>query len=147
MIEFFSHSRALLPLFVQIAQMGLILPRWDLNWPRIPLPTPVIYPAAMHPFGDMYVHKTPPKHPKNTLCGTEPVIRLTLLPVWGYLFKDSESIAIKVCSQIGNKWKAMIESHVETCNNWTSFDFWFKDFFEQICWGKNHLWIKSFAHF
>ena len=28
--------------FVQIAQMGLILPRWGLNLPRIPPPTPVL---------------------------------------------------------------------------------------------------------
>ena len=51
MIEFlFSNFRALLPLFVQIAQMVLISPRWGLILPRIPPPTPVLYSAVTNPF-------------------------------------------------------------------------------------------------
>ena len=34
------------PVFVQIAQMGLILPRLGLSLPRIPPPTPVFHPAV-----------------------------------------------------------------------------------------------------
>ena len=26
----------------------------------------------------------------------------------------------------------MFEGHVETCIDWTSFDFWFKDFFSNV---------------
>ena len=44
---------------------------------------------------------------------------------------NSESIANKVCSQIGSKRKAIFQSHVETCISWTSFHFLFKDFFQQ----------------
>ena len=55
------------PLFIQIAQMVLILPRWGLILPRIPPPTPVLYSAVTHSF-QLYVltRNTPnptPKHP------------------------------------------------------------------------------------
>ena len=39
---------------------------------------------------------------------------------------DSESIATKVCSQIGRKRNAMFESHVVTSVARTSFDFRFE---------------------
>ena len=60
-------SRALLPTFLQIAQMGLILPRWGLILPAIPPPTPVLYSAITNPFQG-YVHaqntlNPTPKHP------------------------------------------------------------------------------------
>ena len=42
---------------------------------------------------------------------------------------SSESIAAKVRYQIRHKWKAMSESYLETCLDWTSVDFRFKDFF------------------
>ena len=57
---FFSSSRALFPVFVQIAQMGLILP-------RIPPPAPVLYSAVTHAFqGYVRTQNTPKptsKHP------------------------------------------------------------------------------------
>ena len=43
--------------------------------------------------------------------------------------RDSESIATKVCSQIGSKWNAMFESHVVSSVDRTSFNFRFEDFF------------------
>ena len=73
MLEHFFPLR----LFIQIAQMGLILPgwglilpRWGLILPRIPPPTPVLYSKVTHPFwGYVPTHNTPnpgnptPKHP------------------------------------------------------------------------------------
>ena len=50
------------PLFIQIAQMCLILPRWGLILPRIPPPTPVLYSAV-----NMYIHKHLQPHPKTSL--------------------------------------------------------------------------------
>ena len=55
------------PLFVQIAEMGLILPRWGLSLPRTPPPTPVLYSAVTNPFWG-YIRtqnttKPTPKHP------------------------------------------------------------------------------------
>ena len=47
------------PLFVQIAQMGLILP-------RIPPPTPVLYSAITHPFRGYVRTQNTPKHTQNT---------------------------------------------------------------------------------
>ena len=66
MIEFFppilEHFR---PLFLQIAQMGLILPRWDLILPRIPPATPVLYSAVTNPFrGYVHTQNTPSPTPK-----------------------------------------------------------------------------------
>ena len=47
-------------LFVQIAQMGLILPRWGLILPRIPPPTLVLHSAVTHPFlGYVHTQNTP----------------------------------------------------------------------------------------
>ena len=43
------------------------------------------------------------------------------------LWNDSESIATKVCSQIGRKCRKMFESQVEVCIDLTSFNFQFKD--------------------
>ena len=68
MIEFFPPSLEHFgPLFVQIAQMGLILPRWGLILPRIPPPTPVVYSAVIHPFwrcvSTQNTPKPTPKHP------------------------------------------------------------------------------------
>ena len=58
------------PLFAQIAQMGLILPRWGLILPRVPPPTPVLTQQSDTPFGDMYEYKTPPTPPqKNPFPG------------------------------------------------------------------------------
>ena len=45
---------------------------------------------------------------------------------------NSESIATKVCSQIGRKWNAMFESHVVTSVDRTSFDFRFEDFLSNL---------------
>ena len=42
--------------------------------------------------------------------------------------------AAKVGSQSGCKWNAIFESHDGTCMDWTSFDFWFKDFFSNLAW-------------
>ena len=52
------------PLFVQIAQMGLILPRWGLIWSRIPPPTPVLYSAVIHTFRG-YVHTQSTHNPSQ----------------------------------------------------------------------------------
>ena len=49
-----------------------------------------------------------------------------------YVWHDSELIVTKICSQKGCKWSAMFESHVETCIDWTSFNFWFEDFLSNI---------------
>ena len=38
-------------------------------------------------------------------------------------------IATKVGRQNCSKWNAIFESHVETCIDWTSFNFWFHYFF------------------
>ena len=55
------------PLFQQIAQVGLILPRWGLILLRVPLPTPILYSAVTNPFqGYIRTQNTPnptPKHP------------------------------------------------------------------------------------
>ena len=63
MIEFFFRIlEHFCPLFVHIAQMGLILPRWGLI--LIPPPTPLLYSAVTGPFLDMCIHKknrTPPQ--------------------------------------------------------------------------------------
>ena len=64
------------------------------------------------------------------------------------VWHDSESIAIKVCSQIGRHWKVIFENHVVTGVNRTSFKFWFEDFWA-ICLCKqsstllltNHPWL------
>ena len=68
MIEFPPpNSRALLPLFLQNAQMGLILSIWGLVLPRIPPPIPVLYSAVRHSFSRYWrTQNTPkptPKHP------------------------------------------------------------------------------------
>ena len=61
---FFPNSCALLPLFVQIAQMGLILPKWGLILPRIPPPTTVLYSAVTHLIlRARNSPKSTPKHP------------------------------------------------------------------------------------
>ena len=45
--------------------MGLLLPRWGLILPRIPLPTPVLYSAATQPFrGYVRTQNTPKPNPK-----------------------------------------------------------------------------------
>ena len=57
------------PLFVQIARMDLILPNWGLILPRLPPPTwqPLFLThPSQTPFGDTYIHKTPPIPPQNT---------------------------------------------------------------------------------
>ena len=69
MIEFFfPNSRALLPLFVRIAQMGLILPSWGLILPGVPPPTYVLYSAVTNPFqGYVRTKNTPNSTPKTPL--------------------------------------------------------------------------------
>ena len=53
-------------LFVQIAQMGLNLPRWVSFCPEYH-PQPLFFTQQLHtPFGDMYVHETPQFPPQNT---------------------------------------------------------------------------------
>ena len=52
---------------------------------------------------------------------------------------DYESLATKICSLISSKWKLMFESHVKTCIDWTSFDFFFSKIFEQSATENNHL--------
>ena len=54
------------PFFVQIAQMGLTLPRWGLILCRIPTPNPVLYSAVTHPFLGYVRTQTPPSSPRNT---------------------------------------------------------------------------------
>ena len=68
MIEFFCPIlEHVWPLFVQIAQMYLILHRWGFILPRIPLPTPVLCSAIINLFqGYVRTQNTPnptPKHP------------------------------------------------------------------------------------
>ena len=46
----------------------------------------------------------------------------------------SESIATKVCSQIGRKRNVMFESHVVTSVDRMSFDFGFSDFLSYLTW-------------
>ena len=46
------------------------------------------------------------------------------------VWRDSESIATKVCSRIGRKLNAMFESHVVTSVDRTSFYFRFEDFWQ-----------------
>ena len=48
------------------------------------------------------------------------------------LYHDSESIATIVCRRNNCKWKAMFESHVQICIDWTNFDFRFKDFLSNL---------------
>ena len=53
-------------LFVQIAQMGLILPRWGLTLPCVPPPTPFLYSAVTNPFhGYVRTQNTPKTTPKH----------------------------------------------------------------------------------
>ena len=47
--DWFFFQQYFCPLFIQIAQMGLIFPRWGLILPRIPPSTPVLYSAITHP--------------------------------------------------------------------------------------------------
>ena len=47
--------------------------------------------------------------------------------VWSHLWHVSELIATKVCSQIGGTLNVMFENQVETCTDWTSLNFQFKD--------------------
>ena len=67
MIEFFCPIlEPLCPLFVQIAQIGLICPDGDslcLGYPHQPL---FFTQPSRTPFGEMYVHKTPQTPPENT---------------------------------------------------------------------------------
>ena len=46
--------------------------------------------------------------------------------------RDSESIATKVCRQIGRKWNAMCESHVATSVERTTFDNQFEDYLSNL---------------
>ena len=48
-------------------------------------------------------------------------------------------IATKVGRQNCSKWNAIFESHVETCIDWTSFNFWFHYFFYQSATQNNGL--------
>ena len=53
------------------------------------------------------------------------------------VWHDSELIATKVCSQIGDKWNAMFESSiVATDQHW--MDFWFEDFVSTTVLLTNH---------
>ena len=67
MIEFFfPNSSAFCPLFVPIAQMGLILPRWGLTLPRTPPSTFILYSAVTNPFWGYEQTQKPPTTPQNT---------------------------------------------------------------------------------
>ena len=67
MIEFFPPIlENFCPLFILIAQMGLISPRWGLILPRIPPPTPVLYLAVTHPFWRYVPTQNTINPPKNT---------------------------------------------------------------------------------
>ena len=56
------------PLFVQTAQMGLILPRWGLTLPRKPPPQPLFFTQqSQNPVWDMYINKKTQPHPKTPL--------------------------------------------------------------------------------
>ena len=48
-------------------------------------------------------------------------------------------IATKIGRQNCSKWNAIFESHVETCIDWTSFNFWFHYFFYQSATQNNGL--------
>ena len=68
MIEFFPPIlEHFCPLFVLIAQMGLMVPRWSLFLPRIPPPTPVIYFAVTHPFWGYVGTQNTPTPPQTPL--------------------------------------------------------------------------------
>ena len=61
MVDFFGpNSRALLPTFHTFCPDGVSF------CPDSRPPTPVLYSAVTYPFGDMYVHKTPPHHHHKT---------------------------------------------------------------------------------
>ena len=67
MIEFFPPIlENFCPLFILIAQMGLISPRWGLILPRIPPPTPVLYLAVTHPFWRYVPSQNTINPPKNS---------------------------------------------------------------------------------
>ena len=69
---FFPILEHFCPLFLQIAQMDLILPRWGLILPRIPPPTPVLYSAVTHPFqGYVHTQNTPSPTPKQPFSWPE----------------------------------------------------------------------------
>ena len=72
MIQFFGPILDhFCPSFMQIAQMGLILPKWGLILPKKPPPTPVLYSAVTN----MYEHETPPAPPpKIPLSG--PILKV-----------------------------------------------------------------------
>ena len=66
MIEFFFPIlEHFCPFFIQIAQMGLISPRWGLILPRIPPPTSVLTLQSQTPFTQNNPNraKPTPKHP------------------------------------------------------------------------------------
>ena len=67
MILFFSPIlEHFFPLFVQIAQMGLILPKWVSFFPEYH-PHPLFFTQPSHtPYRYMYLHNTPPSPPQNT---------------------------------------------------------------------------------
>ena len=54
--------------------------------------------------------------------------------LWNDVWHDSESIATKVCSQIGRRWNAKFESHVVTSVDRTSFDFRSEDCLSYLTW-------------
>ena len=59
--------------------------------------------------------------------------------------RNSESIAIKVCSQKDSKWNVMFKSHVVTSIDRTSFDFLSEDFLSNLpllLWPTIHDWIS-----
>ena len=67
MIEFFfTILEHVCPLFVQIAQMSLILPRRGLILPRKPPATPVLYSASKPLLGICTYTKHPKTPPQNT---------------------------------------------------------------------------------
>ena len=67
MVFFFPILEHFCPLWVQIAQMGLILPRWGLILPRIPPPISVLYSALTHLSGICTNTKHPQAPPKTPL--------------------------------------------------------------------------------
>ena len=88
------------PRFVQIAQMGVILPRLGLILPRIPPATPVLYSAVTNPFrGYVHTQNTPsptPKYPfswpdfesgqNELLCGQNGPHLGKMFEMWAKLF-------------------------------------------------------------
>ena len=67
MIKFvLPNSRDFCPIFVQIAQMGIILPRWVLILPKYHHQPLFFTQQSLNPFGDMYKHETHPTPPQNT---------------------------------------------------------------------------------